>query len=229
MRAVMNSELERAELFAEHALAIGRSRQDPGALIAYEAQLALIRTAQGRLAEMEPLLKRRVSEFPTLVVMRCGLAACYANLGRTHEASEEFEILAADNFRGIPRDWNWLGAIAMASTTCAFLNDVERAEILYEMLLPYADRNVTVGWGEACYGSASQVLGALATVNSKFEKAEEHFDRAIAADFAMGARGFAASAQCACAEMLIRRGLPDDRKKAAELCASAAQIARSGF
>jgi hypothetical protein len=114
----------------------------------------------------------------------------------------------------------------MASTTCAFLNDVERAEILYEMLLPYADRNVTVGWGEACYGSASQVLGALATVNSKFEKAEEHFDRAIAVDFAMGARGFAASAQCACAEMLIRRGLPDDRKKAAELCASADQIAR---
>lgn len=226
MRAVMNTELERAEQFAEHALAIDRSRQSPGALIAYEAQLMLIRTAQGRLAEMEPMLRRRVSEFPSLVVMRCGLAACYANLGRTHEARAEFEVLAADNFQGIQRDWNWLGAISMASTACAFLNDAARAEILYEMVLPYADRNVTVGWGEACYGSASQVLGALATVNAKYEKAEEHFDKAITDDFAMGARGFAASAQCACAEMLIRRGLPDDRKKVAELCASAAQIAR---
>lgn len=225
MRALMSSDIDRAEEFARRAFAIGNARQDPGATIAYEAQLTNIRTIQGRLAEMEPLLRRRVVEFPTLVVMRCGLAACYANLERTQEAQVEFEILAANDFRAIPRDWNWLGAVTMAATTCAFLNDVARAEVLYQMILPYAERNVTVGWGEVSYGSASHVLGALASVTEQFEMAEEHLRKAVAANLRMGARGFAANSQCELAKMLLKRGGRDDREKAVELCDSAVRTA----
>ncbi len=94
-------------------------------------------------------------------LFRIGRAFLYSQLGRSSEARQEFEQLAASSFRDLPRDGTWLANVGMLSDICAFLGDAPRAAILYELLTPYAARNVMVGV-TGCSGPVSRYLGLLA-------------------------------------------------------------------
>ena len=73
---------------------------------------------------------------------RCVLASVYAELDRRRDdARRELEALARNSFADLPRDWLWLGSIAILSEVVAFLDDARRSELLYELLLPFADRH----------------------------------------------------------------------------------------
>ena len=61
--------------------------------------------------------------------------------------------------------------MTMLSETSVALGDTPRAARLYELLLPYADRNVTANTAIACFGSVSYFLGRLATLMSRWEDA----------------------------------------------------------
>lgn len=217
MRAMMNAEPHQAEQIALDAFEIAQRYQQRGAEMSYEAQLSLLRLEQARLEELAPQLRLRVGEFPALIVMRCGLAACYAYLGKSELARAEFEIVAVDDFRRIARDWNWLAATAMASRVCVFLRDAKRAPSLYTSLLPYADRNITVGWGEVCYGSVSHYLAVLASSLSQFDEAQSHFEQALEFNRRMGAIALTGHVQCDYAEMLLTRDDNGDREAAKAL------------
>ena len=67
--------------------------------------------------------------------------------------------------------------MTLLAEVCARLGDVARADELYELLAPYAGRNVIVGRAAACNGSASRLLGALAAVKGEWARAERHFAR----------------------------------------------------
>src|SRR4029077_21043594 len=56
MRALLAAHFDDAERLAGDALAIGERVGDPNALVAYGAQLYVLRRGQGRLAELEPLM-----------------------------------------------------------------------------------------------------------------------------------------------------------------------------
>ena len=221
-RAQIIGDFEAAERLADETLEIGRHGQAENAVNAYAQAMFNIRREQGRLAEVEPAVRRFIDIYPALVAWRAALALLLVELDRVDEARTEFELLAADE---LPRDANWLIGVTLLAEVCGELGDGARAEGLYALLEPYTGRNVLVGRAATCNGSASRLLGILAGAMRAWELAEAHFIDALAMHERMGARPWVARTQLAYAEMLLTRRRRGDRGRARELLDAAAGTA----
>jgi tetratricopeptide (TPR) repeat protein len=109
---------------------------------------------------------------------------------------------------------------------CTFLGDRTRAVNLYQLLLPYAGRNLVIGTAAACYGALSRYLGALATTLKRWDEAVQHFEDALAMNARMEARPWLAHTQYQYATMLLARDQAGDSEKARELLKAALLTAR---
>ena len=69
------------------------------------------------------------------------LASIYCELGDEARCREAFELVAAGDFAGLPRDEEWLFGMTLLAPVCAFLGEEARAASLYDLMSPYADRN----------------------------------------------------------------------------------------
>jgi tetratricopeptide (TPR) repeat protein len=224
-RALLAGEFDAAERIAQETLAIGQRGQAENALHYYAQSMFNLRREQGRLAEVEGAVRGFIELYPALPGWRCALALLLVELGRPEEARREFERVAATHFADIPRDANWLIGITLLAEVCGALGDGERAGELYELLRPYAGRNVIVGRNATNNGSASRLLGLLATARGEWDLAERHFEEAQAMHAHMGARPWHARTQVGYAEMLLARGRADDATRASEMLADAILVA----
>jgi DNA-binding SARP family transcriptional activator len=123
-------------------------------------QMFVLRWAQGRLAEMEPVVRAvaQVSDLPLWTPMM-GLAAGVAG-------SPDHEELTASAVRSVVetlhRDWLWLPEAVLAAEACARWGTVEDACELVAALLPVADLDVSVMQGSvADLGPVSRPLAVL--------------------------------------------------------------------
>jgi DNA-binding CsgD family transcriptional regulator len=112
------------------------------------------------------------------------------------------------------------------SEVCAELGDATRAAALYRLLLPYAGRNIVLGAGIACNGSADRYLGLLCAAMARWQQAQAHFEEALAMNGRIGARVPLAHAQHDYAAMLLGRGEAGDRARAAALLRASLDGAR---
>lgn len=220
MRAMMDGRFDEAERLALDAFNLGQNRQDGMAAQVYATQISLIRREQDRLAEMEPIIKTFVVQFPNLVFARCALAFCYSESKRRDEAALHFEHLAQNDFTRLRRDYSWLAAMALLAETGVFLNDTRRAETLYQQLLPFEPRQASLDM-YVTYGPIALYLGMLARLLGRFDAAEAHFETALTFTAASGARPWLAHSKFRYAEMLLERGAENDRERAAGLVQSA--------
>ena len=108
--------------------------------------------------------------------------------------------------------------MTLLAEACGRFGDAARAPELYELLAPYARRNVVIGRAASCNGSASRPPGVLAAVMGEWAWAERHLADALAMHVAMGARPFVARTQLAWGEMELARGAME---RAGELLADA--------
>jgi hypothetical protein len=221
-RAQIVGDFALAERLADETLEIGRHGQAENAVNAYAQAIFNIRREQGRLAEVEPAVRRFIDLYPALVAWRAGLALLLMEVDRVDEARAEFELLAAED---MPRDANWLIGVTLLAEVCGELGDGARAEGLYSLLEPYAGRNVLVGRAATCNGSASRLLGILAGSMRAWELAEGHFIDAMTMHEHMDARPWTARTQLAYAEMLLARRRRGDGARARELLADAVSTA----
>jgi len=217
MRAMMDGRLSDAERLVQEAFGLGQRAHSPNARLRLATQLFWLRRLQGRLGELEAATRALSDRLPGIPVIRAGLAVLYSESGNSHGARQELDRLAAQNFGGLPRDGTWLSAMAHLADVCVELQDAGRAAMLYEQLRPYADRTVVVSFAYACDGALTRHLGRLATVLGRWEEAEHHLADAIARNTDMGARPLAALAQCAYAELLLRRPAAGDLETAREM------------
>src|SRR4051794_31090249 len=224
-RAALAGDFDAAEQLAQETLAIGQRGQAENALHYYAQAMFNIRREQGRLAEVEGAVRGFIELYPAIPAWRSALALLLVELGRPEEARAEFERLAAGGFADIPRDANWLIAITLLAEVCGALSDGPRAAELYELLGPYGGRNVVVGRNATNNGSASRLLGILATARREFDLAERHFADAQAMHTRMGARPWEARTLLSYAEMLLERHRGDDVRRASEMLADAILIA----
>ena len=226
MRSLLDGRFEEGERLAAQALAIGQRAQGPNAAMWFGVQLNTLRSAQGRLEELEASTRSFVDRYPAVPAFRCSLASLYSELGREADARTEFERLAASDFSDLPYDGNWLIGITLLCDVCAFLRDANRAAILYDLLLPYASQNVLIGLPVSCVGSASRSLGLLAATMSRWDQAERHFENALQMHTRMGARPWLAQTRHDYADMLLRRDAKGDREKALVLLTKALDTAQ---
>jgi hypothetical protein len=124
----------------------------------------------------------------------------------------------------IPQDDKSPAAIAILVEDCTSLGDIHQADVLYQMLSPYAGFAVVAE--VSCFGAASRYLGQLAATMGRWQVAESHFDQALLMNARMGAKPWSAHTQFQYARMLLARSAPTDVPRAAILLDDARMIAR---
>jgi len=209
-----------AEARIEEVLALGERAQDLDPQVAYRLQLFALRKEQGRLEEMGEVIRRSVDEYPWYPLFRCALAHLYAEAGREHQARRAFEELAADRFAAIPRDNQWLLAMSLLPEVARVFGDAERAAILHDLLLPYAELNVMFA-PELVAGSMAGAVGVAAETAGRWDAAVSAFETAITRNSHMGALPAMARVQHDYARALLGRGGRAGRDRAADLVRSA--------
>jgi hypothetical protein len=221
MRALLDGRLAEAEPLIGAMLSAGAHAHAMNTQMRYVSQMFVLRREQGRLEEMAGAILAIVTAVPAIPSLRAGAAVAALDTGRVGEARTHFEFLARDDFADFPRDFAWPGGMAQLALVCAGLSDGRRAALLYELLLPDAERNLVIGVAEACEGSAGRFLGMLAAVQERYAEAAHHFEAALAMNARMGARPALAHTQREYAAMLLRRGDAGDRDRAEALLAEA--------
>jgi tetratricopeptide (TPR) repeat protein len=214
--ALLQGRLAEAEGLIEQTRILGERAQSWNAAVSFRLQLYVLRWEQGRLEEVQDMVKRSVEDYPTYAVWRCVEAHMATELGLATEAREIVEILAADDFAGVPFDAEWLVSMSLLAETAAFLHDAQRATVLYERLVPYADR-VSISYPEIALGSVSRYVGLLATTMGRFGNAERRFEDALAMNHRIGARPWLAHSRSDYARILLARNRAGDRERAQEL------------
>jgi predicted ATPase/DNA-binding SARP family transcriptional activator len=223
--ALLRGEFSEGEQLAEEALRLGRRAQSWDADFAYRIALFVLRREQGRLQEIEELIRLSLDEhagyrcFPALVPV------LEWELGREDEARRAFDELAAADLAKLPRDSEWLFSLSLLAETAARLEDCDRAAILYQLLHPYARLNASNS-GAGAVGSVARYLAILATTNSRWEDSARHFEDALEVNARMGARPWLAHTQYDYGRMCLARAKPGDRERAQQLLASAETSSR---
>jgi len=218
--ALLRGEFSEGEQLVEEALGLGQRAQRWDAGFAYRIAMFVLRREQGRLGEIEELIRRSVDEHAGYRSFRSLVPLLEWELGREDEAGRAFAELAAADFAKLPRDSEWLFSLCILAEAAARLEDGEQAAILYQLLHPYARLNASAS-GAVDVGSVARYVAILASTNSHWEAAARHFEEALEMNARMGARPWLAHAQRDYARMLIARKEPGDREQAQLLLSQA--------
>jgi len=157
-------------------------------------QFSVLRVLQGRSAEIVDVARAIAAQQTETPAVRAGVAVFLARAGRATEARAEFEPLA-DAIDDLPRDMNYLTALAHLCEAAAVLGDAARAAPAYERLLPYEDLSVTIGGGCAYFGCVAHYLGMAAALMGRTDVARRHLEAAQATYAALAARPWQALAK----------------------------------
>lgn len=217
MVAQFHGQFLEAERIAREALEFGRRMPSLDAEGIYGLQMFSLRREQGGLKELAPLVEHFVHSSSKGSAWLPGLTLIYCELGKRDEALIEFEQLASEDFSAVPRDAMWVTALAYMTEVCTFLEDDHRASTLYGLLLPHDSRNIVAAPNIACYGAAARYLGMLAATMKHWADAERHFESALAMNLRQKGWPWLAHTQHEYARMLLARGEPGDRARAASL------------
>jgi tetratricopeptide (TPR) repeat protein len=226
-QAINAGHFDEAERLAMLAVANGQQLGVDNVEGAMGVQMFTIRREQGRLREIAPLVKHFVEERGEGAAWRPGLALIYADLDLLPQARAAFDELAADDFSAVPRDSLWQTSLCYLAEVCARLEDTERAEVLYRLLLPFAKLAVVVGNATVCLGATSRFLGQLAMVLGRWDEAAAHLEHACHLNESMDAVPWLAHARYQYSRLLLRRGRREDAERASMLIDEALSTAQA--
>jgi tetratricopeptide (TPR) repeat protein len=152
------------------------------------------------------------------------LALIASDLGFEEPAQRIFNGLAATQF-DLPIDARRNITLSYLAEICTRLGDADRAEKLYELLLPYRDLALLVPIATVCCGATARYLGMLAGAMGDWAAAEQHFEASLDLDERLQAWPWLTHTKHEFALMLRAHGRPADRDRAAQLMAEAAASA----
>ena len=140
------------------------------------------------------------------------LAHAYCEQGREADGRAIYDPLAASHFTTAGFDLTWMVAMSVCTDVALHLGDVAAADVLYELLSPYADQVLATA-GVPC-GAGSHYLGRLAAALGRFDGAETHFAAAETTQARIGAPTWLARTRLEWARMLLARRQPGDADRA---------------
>jgi tetratricopeptide (TPR) repeat protein len=223
-RAALEGRFEEAERSNAEAASVGAGLEDRMVQLLAVAQLAMLRWNQGRIGEVEEVVRRFADSAPGIVGWRAALARIYCDLGRDAEARRELDRLDQMGFATLPRYNGWLNMMALLAEVCAHLGDAARAATLYPLLLPFERRNVVTA--QCCFdGPVATYLGIMASTSGDYAAASRHFEAARTVCERLNARPFIALLNISEAQMLAARGEAGDIEQGVELLQRAGEIA----
>jgi hypothetical protein len=224
-RTILAGDLAEAERRAHAGFELGQSTGQPDAVLFLTAHVFLVRFEQGRLGELEERLAGRVAALPGLPALRAYMALLLCELDRSDEAVEHYELLAAQDFAGLPLDSTWMLAVPHCAAVSAYLGDQARARVLFALLLPY-ESQIVFNAGGGPLGAVAYYLALLATTFGDVDEAERHFAAAAMTHERIGAPIWLARTRLEWARMLHGRLRPGDAERARDLLGQALSTAR---
>ena len=172
-------DLAGAEATAETLLDFG-SESGVDSFNLYALILGAIRSQQGRIVELLPLIEQAVAEQPNhrgfLAAM---LARALARAGRLDDAADVLHGLAVHNDYDMPHNGQWFVGTEQLADAVEILGDTAVAAILRERLTPFAGRIANSSAGVT--RPTDQALAQLALVLDDLDGAAAAATRAIAA------------------------------------------------
>jgi DNA-binding CsgD family transcriptional regulator len=184
----------------------------------YGIQMFGIRREQGRLGELAPVIRILAGEGGH---WRPGLVSVLVETGMEADARRELRQIAAEGLDGF-RASLWLASLTYLTDACTAVGDEAMAGLVYPELAPLTGGNVVIGHVVACFGAVDRYLGMLAATLGQWERAEDHFERAMILNRRMGADTWLARAAYEYGRMLLARG---EANRAAALFGEADRIA----
>jgi class 3 adenylate cyclase/tetratricopeptide (TPR) repeat protein len=219
--ALLRGDLAAAEHGAVRALQIGTDAGQPDAEMIFGAQIMHVRLLQGRGSEIVDQLEQSVAANPLIPAFNGLLACTLCWLDRRDEAARLVAQAAEDRFEHIPHDSVRTTALALYADAAAQAGETRAAEILCELIEPWAD--LIVWNGAVTEGHARTYLGLLAAALGRDDLADQHFARAIEIQERGGMLVWAARAHLGWAERLFARG---QRNQAREQAQRALELSR---
>lgn len=140
---------------------------------------------RGRLGGYESSVQDLIRDYPATESWRAALAYLYAETGRLDLARDEFERLATRDGFGMTEDLTWFVVMALLAETCCHLGDADRASRMYDALVPFDGRNLTILTFEL-FCPVARALGLLAATMGRPDLAEGHFNDALAQSERLG-------------------------------------------
>jgi tetratricopeptide (TPR) repeat protein len=213
-RAFLNGDLEGAEALASEALELGFSSGQPDALSYYGAQLVTIRILQGRLGELEDLIRQQAEANPGIPSFRVALASLCADEGRHDEAIEMLEDDVANGFSRFAKDPMWFVNLTGAARVAAVVSQtgtsaraVVLANALHDVLAPWSDRVIHIE--VIARPPIAHSLGQLDGVLGRDDDADDHFATALEIASRIQAPLFAAMTRVEWGALRLERGRGD--------------------
>ena len=118
--ALFRGDFATAEQLEKEALRSGHARSSD-ADCSYRLAMFILRRAQGRLPEVESLIREAVDGYPGYRSFRCFIPLLELELGREHEARRAFDDLAEADFAALPRDCEWLFCLSLLAEVAGYL------------------------------------------------------------------------------------------------------------
>jgi tetratricopeptide (TPR) repeat protein len=222
MRAFLDGRLDEAERRVREAYEIGRVRESEYVEYLFEdAQMLAIRWARGDMQGVRERIGWHGDEYPDIPRWRNALVA--AELGDEPASRAELERHARHEFASLPRDGLWILHLCALAQAAALVRDERRADMLYGLLAPFADRNA-ISVSTLPFGPVALRLGMLATVLERWDDAEQQFTTALERCEALGARAIRAMVLAEHARMLLARRSAGDDDRALTALAEAGAI-----
>ena len=221
VRLLLAGRFEEADRLLPELLAMSDGVGDPlGFVMTFH-----LRMEQGRLEELEPVVRRLTVEFPQYA-WRPRLAALLAERGHVSEAREQLDELAQRSFADVRPDLAGF-VLPLLAEVAAVVGDRPRAELLCALLGPLEGRCVVVGGSiYACLGAVSRHLGVAATALGRWEAAEHHLSAALERHRRMASPPLVARTLHDLAALFTARGGEGDAERASSLAADCLRIAR---
>lgn len=157
---------------------------------------------------------------------RAGLVRLTAELGDLDATRRMLDSMAARDFEDVPKDIGYLATLQNLAIAAARVRHLGHAERLYALLAPYPQHN-TLNVMMYYDGSASFGLAVLASVLGWEQRAEAHFEDAIAMNARMGMRPQLARVYEAYAQFCKRASEPALQARCPDVVARGSELAES--
>jgi tetratricopeptide (TPR) repeat protein len=221
MRLIVDGDFARAERQARGILEVRRGSGDRKSYMYELVQMLCVRWSQGRLDELRGRIRSHSERYRGVPRWRDALFA--AEVGDEAAAGAELERHGANAFRDLRRDGLWILHLSALAQACVLVKDRRRAAELYELLLPYSERNA-ISLSTMPFGPVAMRLGMLAALLERWEEAEAHFRLATERCLVFGSRAVSARVDIEHARMVLARNEPGDRETAQNLLGHARVI-----
>jgi eukaryotic-like serine/threonine-protein kinase len=185
------------------------------------AQMVGIRWTQGRMDEVRDRVEAHGPRFTSVPRWRDALLA--AETGDHASARAEIERHARNDFRDLPRHGLWLLHLCSLAQASVLVGDRRRAKALYDLLLPFGDRNA-ISISTMPFGPVAMRLGMLAGTLEQWDDVDGHFEVAERLCDGFGALALRARVLLEHANVLLARGDDVDIARAGELLSDARTV-----